>query len=157
MGKYGKWIGLGLGWTLGGPIGGILGLVFGSMFDGMQSGKYEYQPSQHPYGGATGANPTQPGDFAASLLILSAAVMKADGKVVKSELDFVKKFFHQQFGEKLAVENMLVLRELLKQNINVQEVSTDQNLYGYVLAFAATAFFVWDFISRWACAFKRGR
>lgn len=124
MGKYGKWIGLGLGWTLGGPIGGILGLVFGSMFDGMQGGKYEYQEGQHPYGtGSVGGQRTRPGDFAASLLILSAAVMKADGKVVKSELDFVKKFFQQQFGEKLAVENMLVLRELLKQDINVQQVS----------------------------------
>ena len=30
-----------------------------------------------------------------SLLVLVAAVMKADGKVVKSELDYVKQFFVQ--------------------------------------------------------------
>ena len=110
MAKYGKWVGLGLGWALGGPIGGILGLVFGSMYDGMQSGKFEYQDGAHPYW--TGrASRTQAGDFAASLLVLAAAVMKADGKVLKSELDYVKAFFKQQFGEKLAIENMLVLRE----------------------------------------------
>ena len=33
MAKFGKWIGLGLGWALGGPVGGILGLAVGSMFD----------------------------------------------------------------------------------------------------------------------------
>ncbi len=119
MGKYGKWVGLGLGWALGGPIGGILGLVFGGMYDGLKQG--EYTEDGHPYGG--GAFRTQPGDFAASLVILSAAIMKADGKVLKSELDYVKKFFIQQFGEKLAIENMLVLREVLKHNVNVQQVS----------------------------------
>ncbi|MCK7532506.1 MAG: hypothetical protein MZV63_16490 [Marinilabiliales bacterium] len=34
-----------------------------------------------------------------SLLVLVAAVMKADGKVVKSELDYVKQFFVRQFGQ----------------------------------------------------------
>ncbi|MCF8367910.1 MAG: TerB family tellurite resistance protein [Bacteroidales bacterium] len=130
MAKYGKWVGLGLGWALGGPIGGILGLVFGSMYDGMQGGNYEYTGGAHPYGSATsGSRRTQPGDFAASMVVLSAAVMKADGKVLKSELDFVKSFFHQQFGEKLATENMLVLREVLKQEINVQMVAQQIRQY----------------------------
>jgi DnaJ like chaperone protein len=124
MAKYGKWVGLGLGWALGGPIGGILGLAFGSMFDGMQGGAYVYKEGQHPYGGAVGGQRTRPGDFAASLIVLSGAVMKADGKVLKSELDFVKQFFAQQFGEQLAIENMLVLREVLKQDINVRDVAT---------------------------------
>ncbi len=121
MAKYGKWVGLGLGWTLGGPIGGLLGLVFGSMFDGMQGGSFAYQ-GQQPYA-TPGVKQTRPGDFAASLIVLAAAVMKADGKVLKGELDYVKEFFKRQFGEKLAVENMLVLRELLKQEISVREVS----------------------------------
>jgi DnaJ like chaperone protein len=129
MAKYGKWVGLGLGWALGGPIGGLLGLVFGSMYDGMQSGVFEYQGQQgHPYG-APGATKTRPGDFAASLIVLSAAVMKADGKVLKSELDYVKQFFVRQFGEQLAGENLLVLRELLKQDINVQAVSQQIRMY----------------------------
>lgn len=128
MAKYGKWVGLGLGWALGGPIGGILGLVFGSMYDGMQGGKFEYQEGGRPFGPGR-ATQTRPGDFAASLIVLAAAVMKADGKVLKSELDYVKKFFHQQFGEKLAVENMLLLREILKQDINVQQVSQQIRQY----------------------------
>ncbi|MBN2173563.1 MAG: TerB family tellurite resistance protein [Bacteroidales bacterium] len=130
MAKYGKWVGLGLGWALGGPIGGLLGLVFGSMYDGMQGGVFEYQGAQgHPYGAPAGTTKTRPGDFAASLIVLSAAIMKADGKVLKSELDYVKQFFVRQFGEQLAKENMLVLRELLKQNINVQEIAQQIRLY----------------------------
>jgi DnaJ like chaperone protein len=127
MAKYGKWVGLGLGWALGGPIGGLLGLVFGSMYDGMQSGVYEYK-GPHPYG-SPGGTTTRPGDFAASLIVLSAAVMKADDKVLKSELDYVKRFFVQQFGEKLAVDNMLVLRELLKQDIDVRAVAQQIKMY----------------------------
>jgi DnaJ like chaperone protein len=127
MSKYGKWVGLGLGWTLGGPIGGLLGLVFGSMYDSMRSGVYEYK-GQSPF--STKQVPgTTPGDFAASLIVLSAAVMKADGKVLKSELEYVKRFFIQQFGQQLAGENILVLRELLKHDINIRDVSNQIRLY----------------------------
>jgi len=110
MAKYGKWIGGGLGWVLGGPIGGIAGFIFGSMFDGMQSGKHEHKV-------------TQTGDFSVSLLVLSAAMMKADGKVLKSELAFVKQFLLQQFGPKKAEQLTLMLRKLLEQDINVRDVS----------------------------------
>ena len=107
---YGKWIGGGLGWAFGGPIGGILGFMFGSMVDGMQSGTPAYSG-------------TRTGDFSISLMVLAAAVMKADGKVVKSELDYVKNFLNQQFGEVEGQNKLLMLREILKQEYNVQEVA----------------------------------
>jgi DnaJ like chaperone protein len=126
--SYGKWIGGGLGWAFGGPIGGILGFAFGSMFDGLQKGQYAHDP----YGASqtqTGSYKTQEGDFSISLLILSAAVMKADNRVLKSELDFVKKFFVQQFGIENANRNILMLKEILKQNINLIEVSRQIKRY----------------------------
>lgn len=107
--RYAKWIGGGLGWAFGGPIGGILGFVFGTMVDGMQSGKYEYKP-------------TQSGDFSISLLILSAAVMRSDGKVMKSELDYVRNFFIRQFGVETANNRIQMLQEILKQDFNLPEV-----------------------------------
>ncbi len=116
MAKYGKWIGGGLGWALGGPIGSILGFIFGSMFDSMQSGEFAYQPPERQ-------PRTQPGDFSVSLLILSAAVMKADGKIVKSELDYVKRFFIQHFGKTETASKMLLLRELLKQDLDLSGIS----------------------------------
>ena len=127
MGKYGKWIGGGLGWVLGGPIGGILGFVFGSMFDEMQSGSMEYSGQGHPYGTAGGsrgqATQTQPGDFAVSLLVLAAAVMKADERVMKSELNYVKDFLVHQFGEPKAKQLVQVLHDILQKDIQVMDVS----------------------------------
>lgn len=108
--NYAKWVGGGLGWAFGGPIGGILGFLFGSMLGGMASGQYEY-------------GRTQGGDFNISLLILTAAVMKADGSVKRSELDFVKRFFVNQFGAVKAAEYIKMLGELLKQDLKVNEVS----------------------------------
>jgi len=109
MAKYGKWIAGGLGWAFGGPIGGILGFMFGSMFDNMSNGNQEISR-------------TQAGDFGASLLVLSAAVMKADNKILKSELDYVKAFYVQQFGHEVAKEQIPLLKKILEQEIPVQQV-----------------------------------
>jgi DnaJ like chaperone protein len=57
-----------------------------------------------------------------SLLVLVAAMMKADGKVVKSELDFVKQFLVRQFGQEAAGEAVIMLRDILKQQIPVKDV-----------------------------------
>jgi len=66
---------------------------------------------------------TTQGDFGMSLLVLVAAVMKADGKVVKSELDYVKQFFVSQFGKESAKQALLMLKDILKQKIPVRDVS----------------------------------
>jgi DnaJ like chaperone protein len=115
MAKVGKWITGGLGWALFGPIGGILGFVVGSLFDNTQiiQGQQEYQLGQ----------PTTQGGYIMSLLVLIAAVMKADGKVLKSELDYTKQFFVQSFGTEAAGEAIRILRDLLKQNIPVTDVA----------------------------------
>ena len=115
MAKIGKWITGGLGWAFFGPIGGILGFVVGSMLDNTQviSGRQEYQPGQ----------PTTQGGYVMSLLVLVAAVMKADGKVLKSELDYTKDFLVRSFGPAAAAEAIKILRDLLNQNIPVTEVS----------------------------------
>jgi len=115
MAKYGKWIGGGLGWAFGGPIGGLLGFVVGSMFDGGQEAV--------KHGATSGySSRTTTGGYVMSLLVLVAAVMKADGKVLKSELDYVKKFMVHNFGEDSAQEAIKMLRDLLQQTIPVNEV-----------------------------------
>ncbi len=131
MAKYGKWIGGGLGWALGGPIGALLGFVFGSMFDSMQSAEFEYRPpldSQESYGRYKAQDPysqarTQTGDFTISLLALSAAVMKADGRVLKSELEYVRTFLIGQFGFEKASHLIITLREIIKQDFDVREIA----------------------------------
>jgi len=111
MAGFGKWVGGAIGWALGGPIGGILGYQVGKFFSsGVQIG-------ERNQGG------TRSGDFAMSLVVLSAAVMNADGKVLKSELNFVKKFLKINFGETQADQLILLLKEALKQEVDVRGVA----------------------------------
>lgn len=114
MAKFGKWITGGLGWAFFGPIGGIVGFVVGSMLDNDQVSQATnvYQPGQ----------PTTQGGYLMSLLVLVAAVMKADGKIMKSELDYTKQFFVRSFGAAAATEAVKMLRDLLKQTIPVTDV-----------------------------------
>jgi DnaJ like chaperone protein len=117
---FGKVLGAGLGFALGGPLGALLGVAVGDMLDRtkVQTGGTGGNAFS---GGAGGGRMTQ-GDFAVSLLVLSAAVMKSDGKVVKSELDFVKRFLVQQFGEAAAKEQLILLRDLLNKDIPLRDV-----------------------------------
>ena len=112
MGKFTKWVAGGHGWAFFGPLGGVLGFVIGSAIDSNARETFVRQPGQ-----------TTTGDFAMSLLVLVAGVMKADGKVLKSELDYVKRYFIQGFGQAAAGEAIMMLRDLLKQDINVREIS----------------------------------
>jgi len=113
-GNYAKWVGGGLGWAFGGPIGGILGYVLGSMFQGQQAmGGRSFRPGM----------PTTTGDFNVSLLVLTAAIMKADGTVKRSELEYVKKFYIANFGVEGAKHYIKLLGDILKKDFDVQEVS----------------------------------
>ncbi|MBL4755505.1 MAG: TerB family tellurite resistance protein [Flavobacteriales bacterium] len=116
MAKFGKWIGGGLGWAFGGPIGALIGYAVGSMLD--SAGRVEYDT----YTQQARPRQTTAGDFGVSLLVLSAAVMKADGKVLKSELAYVKQFFERQFGKRSSAEHMLLFKEILKQDVDVAKV-----------------------------------
>jgi DnaJ like chaperone protein len=113
MGSFGKWIGGGLGWAVGGPIGALLGFVIGTVVDSAG------QVVQQRPGTAIR---TTTGGYITSLLVLVAAVMKADGKIMRSELDYVKEFLRRNFGEDSAAEAIVMLRDLLEQNIPVADV-----------------------------------
>ena len=107
---YGKWIGGGLGWAFGGPVGALFGFFVGSFFDNTTVTT------------STSMGQSQRGDFVASLLVLTAAMMKADGKVMRSELDYVKRFLLNQFGEQASAQYLQHLKKLLDQDIPVTDV-----------------------------------
>ncbi|MFN8165617.1 MAG: molecular chaperone DjiA [Bacteroidia bacterium] len=112
MSTWNKWIFGGLGWALGGPIGGIIGFALGSITE-----------AEVVVNTGQGNTPGYlPNDFSAALLVLCAAVMKADRKIMRSELEFVRNFFNTQFGEAHTRERMLLFREILKQEIAIGQV-----------------------------------
>ena len=109
------WITGALGWAFFGPLGGILGYAAGSFLNSAA------RAAQTPAGGPAGPGAAR-NDFIASLLVLAAAMMKADGRATKAELDVVKQFFAQQFGTGIAPEALQMLRDLLHKDIPVGPV-----------------------------------
>ena len=92
----GKWIGAAAGWFFAGPIGGIIGYYVGK--------------------NVFASNVDNKTAFEISLLILSSVVIKADGKVLKSELEYVKKFFTNTFGTTKSNEYFRMFNNLNKQD-----------------------------------------
>lgn len=116
MAKYGKWIGAGLGFAMGGPLGALLGLFIGSMFDNVKT------ITVNPLGGPVSPAGSGRGDFMFSLTVLSTAVMKADGRIMRSELDFVKAFLIRNFGVEATREAMNMIKELSTKEIPLADV-----------------------------------
>ncbi len=105
----GKWIAGGLGWAFGGPIGALIGFGLGSLLEGTTV--------------QTTTQRTTEADFKISLLVLIACIMKADGKILKSELAVAKKFLVNNYGEEQALEALQILKDLLNKEINENEVA----------------------------------
>tara|TARA_B100000900_G_C20553128_1_gene705616 strand:- start:737 stop:1513 length:777 start_codon:yes stop_codon:yes gene_type:complete len=124
---FGALIGSILGFVLskGRIFGAIIGYFIGSAFDRVrvtgtssdQSGRSYRQYDANYYTSRLSQN-----DFATALLILSAAVMKADGKILKSELEYVKQFFKQQFSNQLASKYISEFKNILQKDFNISEV-----------------------------------
>lgn len=142
-----KWITGLLGWVSGGPIGAIIGFIFGSVVDmgadavkmltggqpqdgqgpwQRQSGEWQGQTYQRPYRtGAGGYSATeQRNSFMVSLLVLSSAVVRADGKTLQSELDYVRSFIRANFGDQAVDEAMRILDGLGHKEINIYLVGS---------------------------------
>lgn len=114
-------------------FGALAGLIVGHLLDSAEEVTDEtrrrYQQSGHQrpeeifnyYQQRTSTN-----DFATILMALSAAVMKADGKVLKAELDFVKQFFRQQFGPAFGAEQLQTLKRFIDaDHIPLEQICND--------------------------------
>jgi len=115
--------------------GGFLGFIIGSGVDNYQRLRQQFQAQ----GGAGGRQftaeelfnlypqrATISSDVPTMLIALSAAVMKADGKVLKAELNYVKTFFAQQFGPQFNNQHLQTLKRFLDSgNIPLQKICQD--------------------------------
>lgn len=104
-----RWITSLLGFIFGGGIlGGAIGYFAGSTLEKLLRREYDREGKQA-------------GDFSISLMILAASVMKADNRVMRSELDYVKEFLLRQMSEEAALNKLQILKELLNRNINLNK------------------------------------
>lgn len=123
MGFFNKLFAGGIGWALGGPIGAIIGVALASIFSSNSSSTYQRRidttdPNTHQR-----KSQTTQSDFVMSLLVLQAAVMKADGIVKKSELNVVKRFLLTLFDEATVLEALQLLKQILQQEIEIEPVA----------------------------------
>ena len=135
----GKWIGGFLGFITGGPLGALAGFALGSLFDhGMDevnkpgngggdrneySNAYEaysgYGRSQQGYQqqgyGQQHAYEGERNSFMFSLLVLSSYIIAVDGKIMHSEMELVRRFLRQNFGEAAKQQGEEILLKLFEQ------------------------------------------
>ena len=111
----GKWIAGALGWAMFGPIGGILGYYFASRVEKLAEATVVYGEDQT-------WNQGQRNSFLMSLLVLSASVIKADGKTTSQEMATLRNFFTKNFGAQAGDEAEEIVRELLTKDYNLYEV-----------------------------------
>ena len=136
----GKWIAGALGWAMFGPIGGILGYYFASRVEKLAEATVVYGEDQT-------WNQGQRNSFLMSLLVLSASVIKADGKTTSQELATLRSFFTSNFGAQAGGEAEEIVRDLLTKDYNLYEVcgqirscmdySQRLQLYHYLVALGA--------------------
>ena len=105
-------------------FGAFIGYFIGSSFDRFNSNKsnssnsYNFRSGSYSNDANYYSSRLNQNDFATALLILSGAVMKADGKILKSELDYVKDFFKQQFSVQLASKYISDFKDILSKEGN---------------------------------------
>ena len=142
-----KWIGGFLGWVAWGPIGALIGYLLGKAVDTYIDGSHqlpggdgwERQSGQGSYRQQSGQDPynqrrstqsrqgrytadEQRNRFFVSLLVLSSAVIKADGKTHPAELRTVREFIRSNFGEQAAAQAEQILQRLDSQQVNIYSV-----------------------------------
>lgn len=129
-----KWVGCWIGGTLGtmlgsGILGTLAGFCLGSIIDEMMDSRADsndyntnnqdyYSQSngykQYQYGGQNGSsnahsNEEQRNSFLFSMLVLSSYIIKADNKIMHSEMEFVRQFLRQNFGEQAVNQGQEIL------------------------------------------------
>ena len=123
-----KWIGGFLGFMTGGPLGALWGFVMGWLYEkgmeqrslGDDSAAYSssradsgsYRSSYEEAYGSAGVNMGDRNSFLFSILVLASYIIRADGKVMHSEMEHVRSFLRTNFGNDALQQGEEILRRL---------------------------------------------
>ena len=128
----GRWIGGFLGFINGGPLGALAGYAIGWLFekgaegfsgDDAQYSNGTYRNTWNSEGGTyqnSGYSTQQQyegqrNSFLFSLLVLAAYIIKADGRVMHSEMECVRTFLRRNFGEVAVHQGEEILLRLFER------------------------------------------
>ena len=126
-----------MGFMSGGPLGALAGIVLGSIFDGMLDavntpetqgtfdGQSGYQSQTY---GEQRADQGQRNSFLFSMLVLASYIIKADGKVMHSEMELVRNMLRQNFGDVARQQGEQILRRLFDEQSRVGQYQFRQTV-----------------------------
>ncbi len=111
--KFENWLKEGIGKVSDSPIGNVVESAVGKAYD-------KIKKVQDPHGVN---NTVKRNEFEVSLLVLAAAVIKADGDVSKFQIDYVREFFTKNFDNQFIESRMFLLEQIIDRKYSLKEVS----------------------------------
>lgn len=129
---FAKWIGAFIGGMSGGLLGAIMGYALGSvaetMFDG--GGKTINVNGTHVYGGNGDDDELhgQRNSFLFSLLYLAAHVIQADGKIMHSEMECVRRMLRASFGEQAVAQGDEIMKRLFDRRKQIGDTQWNREV-----------------------------
>ena len=110
----GKWIGGVMGFMAMGPLGALAGFAIGSLFDSANNQEKSYD-GEDDLNDNQSYQTGQRNSFLFSMLVMASYIIKADGRIMHSEMEFVRQFLRINFGELAVNQGEQILLNLFEQ------------------------------------------
>ena len=146
----GKWIGGVLGFMAFGPLGALAGIILGSFFEeganmtGQSFGGGTNYDDEYirrdPYAGERNS-------FLFSMLVMASYIIRADGKIMHSEMEYVRQFLRRNFGEIAVSQGEEILLKLFDQAKRMALLRSKRRKSGVFSALAGARFGVPSLLS----------
>lgn len=111
----GKWIGGIVGFMAAGPLGALAGYALGSLLENNKEYNYSGGGYGEPNYDTRSSSYGQRNSFMFSLLVMASYIIRADGKIMHSEMEYVRQFLRRNFGESAVSEGNQILLNLFEQ------------------------------------------
>lgn len=108
--SLGKWIGGAMGYIALGPLGALAGFFIGRLFD-----RASEEEAANPAAAQGSTAEGQRNSFLFSLLVMASYVIRADQRIMHSEMEFVRRFLRTRFGEGAVIEGEQILLHLFDE------------------------------------------
>ena len=116
----GKWIGGIMGFMAFGPLGALAGYALGSLLESSFNAQFEQTGGQDEIAGSD-PNVGQRNSFLFSMLVMASYIIRADGKIMHSEMEYVRTFLRNNFGAQAETDGDKILRNLFEERKRMEQ------------------------------------
>ena len=124
-----KWIGAWLGLMNGGILGMLAGIAIGGFVDSFASNSQTNDTSNPNYGQNPENQNGERNGFLFSLLVLSSHIIKADGKIMHSEMEHLRRFLFHNFGREALIQGEEILKHLFDYQKRIGDTVWQQEIH----------------------------